>query len=50
MWLCDTHNSVEELLDLTSSFIASVLHMGNAAATGCQHCIVDRRIRVASLT
>jgi hypothetical protein len=48
-WLCDTYNSVKELLDLTSSFIASVLHMGNTAATGCQHFVVSMRKWVASL-
>jgi len=36
-WLGETYKSVEELLDLTSSFVASVLHLGNTAATDGKH-------------
>lgn len=35
--LGETYKSVEELLDLTSSFVASVLHLGNTAATDGKH-------------
>jgi hypothetical protein len=36
-WLGETYNSVEELLDLTGSFVASVLHLGNTASTDGKH-------------
>jgi hypothetical protein len=35
------YDRVEELLNLTRSFVARVLHMGNTAAPSCHHFVAN---------
>jgi hypothetical protein len=44
-----THDSVEQLVDLGSSFVARVLHLGNTAAPGGQHLVANVWRCVAAL-
>jgi hypothetical protein len=35
------YDRIEELLNLTRSFVARVLHLGNTAAPGCHHFVAN---------
>jgi hypothetical protein len=40
---------VQKLVDLRSSFVARVLHLGDASAPDCQHLVANVWKRVAAL-